>query len=640
LPTGRRRARVVLLAGALLALLAGLVTGAAVRAAVAAADDLQRARTVLQTAAVGEGGVRTLRDGLAQASAHLARADRRLDRAGPRLLSSVPVVGRSWRAEREVLALATAVVEGGGTALDVAGQVRAPDGAIDTRALRRTGQALQAPADRARAARRALAQTPLGLTPPVVRDGVREALALLGPAAEGLGSAARGAQLGASLLGGDGPRTVLVALGNNAELRGTVGYVSTFATGSLAGGRLELSPFQDVVDVHDSLDELRTVAAPADFVADYGPYYADTTDWRYWTMTPDAPTAAVVGAQVAHLLVGARPDVVVFLDVPAVAALTALTGQPVRLPDGTTVQAAGLVEALLVDTYAAAGQDEADQGARRRALSAAAGQTAAQLFSADLDLSSAARELGRLGAGRHLAVWSAREDEQEVLVDLGLAGAVAAPGDEVADDLCLVTVNNLTANKLGYWQERTVHHQAVLGRERAEVTQTVRLRDASPDGLVPYVLGITTPGTSSLRVEFSVPPGADVDELTVDGAPASGDVRRGPDRTRALTFVPLSRGQTVEVELRYSLPMVDGHYDLRVVPQALARDATLSIDVRAADGDPVEQPEGFVRDGEAVRRVAPFDRAETVGLGLARPGGFEGVRRRIAEFWQQPVPVP
>ncbi len=78
----------------------------------------------------------------------------------------------------------------------------------------------------------------MGLTPPQVADGVRDAVDALDPAVAALAAADAGLAVVSGLLGADGPRSVLVMLQNNAELRGAGGYASTFATGRTQDGRL------------------------------------------------------------------------------------------------------------------------------------------------------------------------------------------------------------------------------------------------------------------------------------------------------------------------------------------------------------------------------------------------------------------
>jgi hypothetical protein len=618
-------------------LLVLLALGALVaRSAALAARDLQQARSGLQAARDGSPDIAQLGEAVEQAQALLRRADTRLSAPTVRVVAAVPLLGRSLNAERAVVKATGSALAGVRAVVDAGPQIGA-SGGVDVQGLQALGTRLVPLAARANEELTALRRTPTGLTPPLVRTAVADAEAALEPVVEGLLRTSEGAQLAAGMLGADGPRRVLVALQNNAELRGTGGYVSTFATGQVDGGRLELQPFRDILDVHDPPGQTRTVPAPPEYVEDFGPFLADTTLWREWTMSPDVPDAASVTANVAGVLLGETPDVVLLLDVPALAAVVAVAQRDVRLPDGSTVSPDQLTEALLVDTYARAGTNLADQDARRSALRAAAGQTVTELLTDDVAPLAVVQELGRLARGRHLAVWSARADEQRQLEALGVAGSADSQGD----DLALVSVNNLNANKLDYYVDRSVQVEATIAPDSVEVVQRVVLANRAPVDLVPYVAGEDTPGTVVERVELSISPQAQFRSLRQDGQPATGDVRPGVERTRVHTFVTLPRGGRVELELRYSVPLTDGRYRLRLLPQALANDAALDVVVSAADGLELGSVEGAELVGGQAVRQGPWAEREVVDVSLHQPeaGRWTRVREAVTRFLREPVTI-
>jgi hypothetical protein len=179
-----------------------------------------------------------------------------------------------------------------------------------------------------------------------------------------------------------------------------------------------------------------------------------------------------------------------------------------------------------------------------------------------------------------VAVWSKDPTEQATLEELEAAGSA----DPQGDDLALIAVNNLNANKLDYYVERQVEVSVSVGSQTAEVTQRVRLSNGAPDGLVTHVAGFDEPGTVVERVEFSIAQAATVRSLHRDGAVANGESRRGIERTRVHTYVELARGQSTELVLRYSVPVTDGRYRLRLLPQPLARHARLQVRIDPGDG--------------------------------------------------------
>lgn len=633
--TPRRTARRLVLVVGLALLLALLLGVLAVRSATLAARDLRDARFGLQSAQGNPGrDIAQVQRSVQDAQRLVNRAKDRLSAPAVRVAAGVPLLGRSFAAERAVASASDSALAGTRLVLDATPRIRT-DGGVDVQVLSELSTRLAPLAEQAELDIQRLRSTPTRFTPSVVGTAVADADAALTPVVQGLQRGVEGAQLVAGLLGGDSPRRVLVALGNNAELRGTGGYVSTFATGRVEGGRLQLQPFRDILEVSDPPGQTRTVPAPAEYVEDFGPFLADTTLWREWTMSPDVPDAASVTSRVAGVLLGETPDVVILLDVPALAALVAVADRDVRLPDGSTVRPEQLTEALLVDSYSRAGSVVADQDARRAALRMAAGQTVTELLTDDTAPLALVSELGRLARGRHFAVWSGREHEQRQLEVLRLA----ASADPRGDDLALVSVNNLNANKLDYYIDRAVQVDATIAPDRADIVQRVILVNRAPADLVPYVAGQVTPGTVVERVEFSISPQAQFQSLIQNGQPTVGDVRTGVERTRVHTFVTLPRGGQVELELRYSVPLTDGHYRLRLVPQPLARDAALRVVVRAAEGAALGGVQGTDLVGGQALRAGSWAEEEVVDVSLRddEMGRWGRARETVTRFLREPV---
>lgn len=606
-------------------------TAAAGSAALSAERSLSRAQAGLTTVTDSDAGTDEALAALQRASRDVDRADARLDAWPVDVLAAIPVLGRSWDAERAVTRTAREVLAGASVLAERVPEVRARSGGVDLAALAAAREELAGPADRAQDALADLRSTSVGLTPPQVGRGVRDAEQALGPAVDTLRRAASGLEVVGGLLGGSGARRVLVMLQNNAELRGAGGYSSSFATGRLDGGSVVLGPLRDVLEAADPPATARRVPAPREYVEDYGGLSGDTTQWRSWNMSPHVPDSALVGARVAGALLGEEPDVVVLLDVPAMGALASLGGSGVQLPGGRTVTADELTQALLVDAYADAGSDVTVQVQRRADLQAAATGAVSRLLTGAVPAADAARTLARLTAQRHLTVWSARPQEQQVLEELGAAGALAAPE---GGDLSSVSVNNIGSNKLDLYVDRAVSLDAVVDRDEAQVLQRVRFTNRAPDDLVSYVAGVERPGVSISRVELSLPPGATDVAATVDGAPWTGSLRAGQGRQRLATRLELPRGDTSLLEVSYRLPVEDGRYALRVVPQPLVRDAAVRLSVRSADGEPFGRIAGAERADGAVAETGTLSQVRDV---VVEPPQEAGTWERVKRWWDSPV---
>ncbi len=631
--TARLAARIA--AGALAFLLLVLVWAAV--AGALAARDLTRARSLLTASQEAAADPSTL----AQAEELAKHAEQMLRQPGPLLSQAVPVLGRTTRAARIVTESVVATVSSARSAAGVLEERELlQDGRLDLEAVRELQQVLDAAALAMGPPLQRLAAVDPTLLPAPVARRVQEAQdELLGAEIQARRAAALTEAL-PGLLGATRPRTVLVVLQNNAELRGTGGVISTFTTGTADRGRLKLEPFRDVVDVADTPEAAERVAADPDFAEQYGPFLANTTLWKNANMSPDGPSSNAVLAAVASRSLGREIDVVLSLDVRAMAQIAAALGS-VKLPDGTELTSDELAEELYVTSYEGL---EFTGKERRRVLRAAADGALRRILGGEADPGPLSRRLSKAVSGRHLTLWSADRAEQASLVAAGAAGAV----DTRDMDLSMVTAHNLggpghlggggpgEGNKLDYYVRRRIAVTAVIGLDgTAEVTQRVELSNNAPEGLGTYVAGFTVPGRVSELVSMYVDKDAELQSLTRDGQPETARVSRelGASVIRAVT--ELDRGESVVWELRYRVPLDGRSYRLRLVPQPLARDATTKIMVAGAPGVELESNDdgkwnvGGVDVEDELRAVRDVNvRVEPPRTGLAA---------RIRDFWTSPA---
>lgn len=595
----RRRTRIVLLV--LLPLL--ILTAWGATAAVLARDHLLQARDGL----TGLGGSGALDQPAVELAVAAAREDARrardlLAQPGPALLARVPVLGRSLAAERSAAAAASALLDAASRLLPVIAEVGGQPGSPDLRALARLRTELLDAAQDVRGPLVDLRTTPLGLTPGPVRRAVLEARTRTDGAEDLLARAADGVGALSGILGAEGPRSVLVAVMNNAELRGAGGYASSIAVLRTDRGTVTIGAFQDTNDFTARPKQAVRVPAPPDFTRRYGRFLADSTLWKNVLMSPDVPASAQVACNVAKVAPGVACDAVLLLDVPALARLATLTG-PVRLPSGELLEGDELLRGLLVDAYEGV-QENKEQQARRAGLRAAADRALADLVARPLGGLEATKVLVEAARGRHLAVWSARPAEQSALVRAGVAGSA----DPAGDDLNLVAVNQLSAAKLDYYMRREVGVSAVVGRRRATVTQRVRLELEMPAGLTEYVTGVYDERFFGL-LELAVARDAEVFSVRRDGVAVEHTLVPDTGSQRVVFNAVVDNHSSAQWEVVYAVPVRDGAYRLELLPQPLARDARLELDVRAADGLRLE--------GGRVTVNGDYTRARSVRVRLA-----------------------
>jgi len=619
-------------------LLLGLFTGWAAITGLQARSALLRARDRLDTAQAdkstldSEGVLAVLLD--AQHDLRVARG--RLRQPGPRLIAAIPVLGRSLTAGRATAEAGYDVVTGtvGVLRVTTTGAPVFSDGTIDTTKLGELSAALDAAARRSKDSVARLRRTSTSLVLKSVRNGVDDARTELGGAADSFGRAKRLLDGVAGVVGARGERRLLVVLQNNAELRGTGGLVSVFAEATARNGKIEIGAFRDIDDVSETREVARRVEAPADYTDLYGTFLANTTLWKNANMSPDVPTVAQVMSRLAGLTVGTTPDAVVFLDVPAIAAILKATG-PAALPNGRRLTGDNAVDELLVRAYAGVPDTRKGQAERRKDLRGAADAVIDRLFnSGDVPTVPLAKSLGDAARGRHIAVWSARPDEQADLVAGQASGTVCSP----STDLVMTSVLNFgggqsEGNKLDYYVAQEHRVEVTVERDAAVTRRTFRLRNDAPrSGLSAYVAGLETPGQARSLVHFSLPQAAELTDFSRNGAETT--ITTGTECGHQVIgdFAALDPGASVEWELTYRTPRDGDGYDLRLLPQPLARPAALELTVRGGDGVVLSD----VRGG-SLRYNEDWD--SEILLEMRADGGSRWQRftRAVRNFWSEPV---
>ncbi|MDQ1713750.1 MAG: hypothetical protein QOE45_3200 [Frankiaceae bacterium] len=615
----------VRIAGSVVALIAVW----AVVAALSARSDVNSARDRLLALKSQGGDPAAASLALDRAAADLRSARSTLRQPGPALVARVPVLGRTWTAIRAVDESALDVVL---AAREVLAEVRvAPlvgDHRVDVRRITAVAASMRVAATRTEAVPSRLSSLETGWTPPGVTSNVAKARSQLGGVPAGLRRSADLLDALAGVLGARGDRRILVVLENNAELRGAGGLVSVFAEATAHDGAVALGEFRDVVDVAESRGFTRPVPAPADYVARYGRFLANTTLWRNANMSPDIPTSSKVLTELAALSLKRRPDAVITLDVPAIARILGATG-PATLPDGRTLTQENAVEELLSKAYAGVPDTRAGQDERRRRLRVSADAVVGRLFSGDAPAVSLGVALGDAAAGRHVAVWSARADEQRAIDAAGASGAVR----DDTTDLAMTTIQNFgggaaEGNKLDFYARVEATVSVRVEKDAAVTTRTFHLLNSAPaSGLPRYVAGVESPGEMRSFVGFALPAASTIDEFSRDGLIVEATPEDEGRHRTIDDFAALKPGAETTWTLRYTTPLHGKPYTLRVVPQPLAVNAQLTLDVA---------PGSNAHFG-AVRYEGPFDTERRVEV-VPRDGHWwERIGRRIRKFWTEPI---
>lgn len=409
-----------------------------------------------------------------------------------------------------------------------------------------------------------------------------------------------------AFLGGDGDRRYLLALENNAEMRAQ-GAVLSYAVLGFRGGTLSLERSGSVADL--ALAEATRTPLPAGTAAIFGPL-APTQTWQSVNASADFALSGRVMSDMFRQATGTPLDGVIAVDVVGIAALLDAVG-PVQVEGiAEPVSAANVGRILLHDQYEGL-PPLSDDTARRDRLSELTQAVVGRLTDSEHDPVVLAHSLGAAVSGRHLQLWSSRDDEQRTFAASGLSAVLVPPASATspappADRTFHVAVENRTASKLDYFV-----HPAVLQRVRIDgsgdaiVTTTVRIENRAPAGAAPsYQLGPD---------RFTSAPGDYVGWVLLWAPAGSDDPGSVEESGLRLTqrVVTVKAGTTAEVvfpPVRIQRAVRDGRLDLRLVPQPRLEPMDLDVAVSA----------GKWRIQGALERSAAWDRTRSFSWKVTR----------------------
>ncbi|PWJ56057.1 Protein of unknown function [Quadrisphaera granulorum] len=425
-------------------------------------------------------------------------------------------------------------VKAGERALSSGGAIRA-DGTLDPAGIADLAVSLEPAAAAARDAQVRAASVDAAGLPPGLSERVRQAQTGVAELSGGLSRAQALLTALPVVLGGDGPRTYLVAFQNTAELRPTGGIIGTWALLDVNDGRLSLSDA-------GSNDDLERLSGP---VRDLGPEYralypAEQVSYSQNVgLSPHFPYAAQLLVDLWTAQGRPAPDGVIAVDPAGLAPLLRGAGT-VEVPDGPSVTADTVSDVVLRQAYEVFGDDNA---ARKNYLTALVGSAFSRGLGGGAWDTSRLVSLGEAVSGGHVQLWTADPAQQEALEKGGAAGALPAPEEDAAG----VYLTNISASKLDYYLRESVR---VTGACNASPEITIELTNDAP-AEIPYYVSTKVEGqaptTELLTIALYLPPGRTVTSMTVDGQIADIEVlpERGWSVNRLAVAVP--RGAPVQI---------------------------------------------------------------------------------------------
>lgn len=451
--------------------------------------------------------------------------------------------------------------------------LRTDDNTINTAALAEAQPQLAAIADRAEEIQADVTATD-GTWFGTVSDARTQLLDQLTESARFIRGTDTAAQLLPPMLGADGQRSYFFGFQTPAESRPTGGLLGAYGVVSAENGRV------DVADLGTNA-EIDAPANPIDLGEEYDYNYGYNrpyTDIRNSNISAHFPYAAQIWMSMWEQQSGTKLDGAVALDPIALSYLLDATG-PVTLANGDKITGDNVVEVTLSDSYEKFGGDNA---ARKAYLQEIAQKSVSSLTSMRGSTAKVLEALGRSVHEQRLMVYSSNEQEQQRLVDAGLAHEVV----ETASPYANVVVGNLAGNKIDYYLQRSIKYESGIcdGDTRMSTVEVTLTNNVTDMSLPPYVIGslgnpqLQLPnGTNFSAVTLYATEGATIDTATVDGEtiPIAMGTERGHPYATGQVKIPA--GETVTVTYKITEPTSAGP---AIVPvQPLVDEPEVTVDV-------------------------------------------------------------
>jgi hypothetical protein len=359
-----------------------------------------------------------------------------------------------------------------------------------------------------------------------------------------------------------GPRSYLLVMANNAEMRSGSGDFLEVGLLDSSNGQLMLSDLRPTVAIPVPPGK---VVPTGDLAARWG-WLKPGQDWRNLGFTPQFDVNGPVAAQMWEAETGRPVDGVLMVDVEALHRFLQVTG-PVTLNDGSVVKATDIVQYLVHDQYVGlvdqpTGAHARAESARQDRLGSLAKATLDALQNESLDLRSLADAMTAATQGRHLLAWSSQPAAEDAWRLGGVAG-------QLSSDSALAAVINRGGNKLDQYLLVKASLQIVTHGASADGTLTVKLHNYTPPGQSQFIAG-PYPGLGSTYGEYlgllAVNLPGESRAPRIDGDPTLVALGAEGPAWLIATPVDLKMGQSQTVVVRFSLPV--RHGELTVIPSA------------------------------------------------------------------------
>lgn len=345
-----------------------------------------------------------------------------------------------------------------------------------------------------------------------------------------------------------GPGDHLVLGANNAEHWGGRGMLLSAGTVSVFNGDFEPSRFENTVPMNlRFFGKPEGIEVPGHLLDLYSPFRVD----RDFVSAGSSPHFPQVGPIVAELAAnGPLGEVgsVFAVDAIALQKLMQVTG-PVTV-QGEEIGADEVIDKVLNESYRTF--DTLDSRFERYEQQGDIAEAVLGAFKeGDVSILALGSALIDAAKGRHVMAWSPDPDLQQLWTQVGVAGALRPDG-------LLISVNNMSANKLDYFIAPTAEMQvepAADGSQQVTLSVTVPNETRDPDLTSEYIEGFGTccvgPGDHRVMLDLHLPQSA---YQAVSGEfPFTGHGADGPNQA-IVTVFNVKNGEAVTSSVTFRLP--------------------------------------------------------------------------------------
>ncbi len=382
------------------------------------------------------------------------------------------------------------------------------------------------------------------------RDQLQEQLSSLEAT---LSTAVTFGKVAGPLLGQEGEKRYFLGLLNPNETRGTGGFLGTYGILTAKDGRLTIDSIGSNTDIPD-LESL-----PPSIGDEFRNRYGDDPLLiANMNMSPHFPDTAAIWLAAWKAKTGEELDGAMAMDVVSLGQLVAASGQPVTLPDGSSMTGTELIDFALRDIYSRFPDSE-----QRKEYQEAVAQAALTTVTSLPKPLPMAAVFGQAFTDRRIVIWSRDPAVETELGAAGISGSIAVGAGHHVQ----VVLLNSSGSKLDAWLSSSVTYD--VGRclnENNAVNSSVSvdLRSDVPLGErpSPYMVGFARQGQNgpinSTFVQIYLPDGATLTSANLNGESVGRLTFTEQGRPAVLVAVDLPPRVTQRVSVSFTEPFDTG----------------------------------------------------------------------------------